>query len=364
MSKASVFSLLPLLLAPVVALAATPSVTPLGSVSAVGTVLDTTVNTTADSSTVVVTLAYQHPIPTPIDSIYLDATVVFKQAGHGFPRNAGDDLPRCFWGTDQFSFLTGQHGPQHIRFTFTGSDSAMLVISEVANLARGTDENGLRVSTPQSAGTASGTGAGAKVSDLWEIWCGYDGNPVFSWGTILTQHGAGDTPGTWYYADRVSGRYARVPMSTGQRVSWGSVTLEEGYGCHQLTAEGDGLGSVSDSAFTSRPYAFLAGVWCVPAGTVAAAPQGRPTGRLSLRLVGSNPFLRQTRLEYELPKAGSALLALYSVSGQTVRTLVHAEVAEGVHTAVVDAHGLAAGIYLLRLESAGMSVSRRIMVLH
>jgi hypothetical protein len=78
-----------------------------------------------------------------------------------------------------------------------------------------------------------------------------------------------------------------------------------------------------------------------------------------------NPFNPQTTISFSLPGAGEVALNLYNTRGQKVRALVKERMEAGAHQLVFDgkdANGkeLASGIYLLRLDSKGGSVTRRI----
>jgi hypothetical protein len=87
----------------------------------------------------------------------------------------------------------------------------------------------------------------------------------------------------------------------------------------------------------------------------------------ALRQNTPNPFNPTTRIEYSLPQEGEAMLAIYNVKGQLVRTLVEGWQPAG-HASVgwdgTNALGqkVASGIYLYRLE-AGEFNDQRTMVL-
>ncbi len=71
-----------------------------------------------------------------------------------------------------------------------------------------------------------------------------------------------------------------------------------------------------------------------------------------------NPFECETELSFDLPAREEATLAVYSVDGRLVRTLVAGAVGPGPVAVRWDGrdsqgHGVASGLYLLRLEAAG-----------
>ena len=80
-----------------------------------------------------------------------------------------------------------------------------------------------------------------------------------------------------------------------------------------------------------------------------------------------NPFNPSTIIPYQLPMAGHVRLEVFNILGQHLATLVDAERSAGMHTAQwdgTDATGrsVGAGMYIYRLSSSGMRVSRRMVL--
>ena len=80
-----------------------------------------------------------------------------------------------------------------------------------------------------------------------------------------------------------------------------------------------------------------------------------------------NPFNPSTIIPYQLPSAGHVRLEVFNMLGQRLATLVDAERSAGVHTAQWDAtdaagQAVGAGVYIYRLSSGGISVSRRMVL--
>jgi len=63
-----------------------------------------------------------------------------------------------------------------------------------------------------------------------------------------------------------------------------------------------------------------------------------------------NPFNDETRISYQLPKAGFVTLKIYDVLGNETATLVNSKQPAGIHTFDFDASGLPSGIYYCRLS--------------
>jgi hypothetical protein len=79
-------------------------------------------------------------------------------------------------------------------------------------------------------------------------------------------------------------------------------------------------------------------------------------------LVAPNPFNRVATISYSLPKAGSASLRVYGVTGALVSTLSKGYTEAGNYTATIDATKLARGIYILKFESAGYNTTRKLVL--
>jgi hypothetical protein len=82
-----------------------------------------------------------------------------------------------------------------------------------------------------------------------------------------------------------------------------------------------------------------------------------------------NPMVSNTRLEFAMPQAGHARLALFDLEGRQVRSLVDANVDAGRHSLSWDARSdggalVGAGLYWARLEVDGRTLIRRLTVLH
>ena len=93
-----------------------------------------------------------------------------------------------------------------------------------------------------------------------------------------------------------------------------------------------------------------------PTGPVASGPS------LSLSPPAPNPVSSTARVAYALPAAGPARLSLFDVSGRRVAVLADGPAAAGRHEASLNAGALAAGLYVLRLETPGGAVSQRATV--
>ena len=81
-----------------------------------------------------------------------------------------------------------------------------------------------------------------------------------------------------------------------------------------------------------------------------------------------NPFNPETTLAYTLPASGWVSLEIYNSRGQLVRSLMHEEQPAGEHTLIWNGkddsgNGLASGLYLGRITSAGKQETRKLLLL-
>jgi hypothetical protein len=110
-----------------------------------------------------------------------------------------------------------------------------------------------------------------------------------------------------------------------------------------------------------------AGTMFVSEGDVTAAPgdvAAAPGPRLDAY---PNPFNPMTRIAFELPVDGRALVRIHDLSGRLVRTLVDGERPAGRHEVTWqgrDDRGqpLASGVYLVQLRTAQGHESRKLVL--
>ena len=89
----------------------------------------------------------------------------------------------------------------------------------------------------------------------------------------------------------------------------------------------------------------------------------RPATKIDLRGAAPNPVRERVTVRYVLPdeRPRAVTLRLYDVLGRRVRTIVDARRA-GRQTAVLDATGLSAGLYLLRLRVGDVHRTQKVTV--
>ena len=83
---------------------------------------------------------------------------------------------------------------------------------------------------------------------------------------------------------------------------------------------------------------------------------------LALDPPAPNPVSVQTVLTYQIPDAGQARMTLYDALGRKVAVLLDKSMQPGSYAKSVSADALSSGIYFVRLESGGTSVTQKISV--
>jgi enterochelin esterase family protein len=76
-----------------------------------------------------------------------------------------------------------------------------------------------------------------------------------------------------------------------------------------------------------------------------------------------NPFNPTTTIEFDLPEASSVTLRIYNIIGEEVTTLVSKELSAGTYRYLWDAHGLASGVYILKLDADEYSLLKKAVLL-
>ena len=71
-----------------------------------------------------------------------------------------------------------------------------------------------------------------------------------------------------------------------------------------------------------------------------------------------NPFNPMTRLQFEVPRASHVSIRLYDVTGREVRVVVDDQLEPGCYESLIDASGLASGLYFCRMTSKSFQASR------
>jgi hypothetical protein len=78
--------------------------------------------------------------------------------------------------------------------------------------------------------------------------------------------------------------------------------------------------------------------------------------------ISPNPANPSTTIAFSLTSSSNVKLAVYSVSGQKIATLVNDFMPAGSHVTVFDGSSLASGVYLYRFETTGYAASGKFVL--
>ncbi|MCF7919647.1 MAG: carboxypeptidase regulatory-like domain-containing protein [Candidatus Cloacimonetes bacterium] len=76
-----------------------------------------------------------------------------------------------------------------------------------------------------------------------------------------------------------------------------------------------------------------------------------------------NPFNPETKICFEMQESSEVLVNIYNLKGQKVETLVEGYLTAGEHNIVWNAVHCGSGIYLLHIQAAGISASKKVILL-
>jgi hypothetical protein len=76
-----------------------------------------------------------------------------------------------------------------------------------------------------------------------------------------------------------------------------------------------------------------------------------------------NPFNPITKISFDLPKQGLVTLKVYDILGREVRTLVNEVKNAGTYIVEFDGSELSSGVYFYRLDVAGFTDVKRMILI-
>jgi hypothetical protein len=139
------------------------------------------------------------------------------------------------------------------------------------------------------------------------------------------------------------------------RVEWplGQIDVYTGVQTNTVYAavEGEGLNPLITAVEDESPAVLLG----------FALEQNYPNPFSQIPRFAGNP---STVISFQLPVSSKVRLAIYSITGQLVRTLVDRGVAAGAHSAAWDGrndhgHMVASGVYVYKLEAGAFVETRK-----
>ncbi len=101
----------------------------------------------------------------------------------------------------------------------------------------------------------------------------------------------------------------------------------------------------------------------VDAGLVTSLENDGIPGQVSLKQNYPNPFNPVTTIGFQLPQTSDVTLEVFDMIGRRVATLVNETVEAGTHEVTFDASNLSSGVYVYRLQTEGMTLSRKLTLI-
>ena len=98
-----------------------------------------------------------------------------------------------------------------------------------------------------------------------------------------------------------------------------------------------------------------------PEGVAGQVDPHFPT-ELTLCPPSPNPFNSTAVIEYFLPADADVTIRLIDLSGRTVSTLADSRMWGGWHRCALSAENISVGIYFIRLQSGGITVSQKLVL--
>jgi hypothetical protein len=270
------------------------------------------------------------------------------------PKNGLDDyLAESHWGIGQSDFVIRNYNLA-IGFPF---DVAVERFYNGENYSVETDNS---VYLDATAGTAQGPFAmdSGEIVDLYEVYLDlgshqialYPLDGLIDWG--LSVH-----PATMPHLGKSD--FLPEGLSNQNGVGqWEHVTVDViSPGYHAIAVWKADAGSLIESG--SYQLTMLGGTTGVADGET---PQ-----RTQIASIQPNPFNPRTTITFDVSKAGAVALQIFDLRGRLLRHVVWEELAAGRHERTWDGtdergHGVASGVYLVQLESAGTLERRKIVL--
>jgi hypothetical protein len=141
-----------------------------------------------------------------------------------------------------------------------------------------------------------------------------------------------------------------------------SVTLPLGTYIIQVNADGFNKMTISGVQVASSGASVSAVLRSASTGIVRER-EGIQPERPILSAVYPNPFNPRTTIRFSMPRTAHANLKIYNALGREVAWLVSQEMDAGDHATEWDADGLPSSVYYCRLETCGLTETRKLVLL-
>ncbi len=185
-------------------------------------------------------------------------------------------------------------------------------------------------------------------------------------GFVATYQSGSGNHLTWDVSVDADFRYFKVYRSTTPNFTPGPSNLVQSTTTTSWTDAGFGAGNVY---YRLSAVDFSGNESGTASASVTVGVEGSPTPvRFALHAAAPNPFRQGTAFTYDVPSPGGAVrLSLYDVGGRLVRSLVDGPQTPGAKSIAWDGrddsgHTLPAGMYLVRMQAAGYTQMRKLVL--
>ncbi len=103
-------------------------------------------------------------------------------------------------------------------------------------------------------------------------------------------------------------------------------------------------------------------IWIPKAPDVTGIRHPMQVGAITLEQNRPNPFNPVTAIDYTLATDSHARITVYDIFGRRIATLANERASAGAHSVDFSSNGLPAGVYFYRLDAAGISITKRMVV--
>jgi hypothetical protein len=118
-----------------------------------------------------------------------------------------------------------------------------------------------------------------------------------------------------------------------------------------------------DFAMGTEDSVGIAGLSVFLSNRITEVKENKQTEEVSFLNCFPNPFNATTTFSYSINSPGTYKLAIYSINGQKVATLVDGPMSAGAHSVTFNGSRYASGVYFYRFESAGMKRTGKMLLL-
>jgi hypothetical protein len=184
---------------------------------------------------------------------------------------------------------------------------------------------------------------GANDGAPYDFYPDESAKPYY-YGEIMQTNANGDSCDLWYNLFQ-DPRFAGGPGED-FHLNWDSPCINAG-----------------DPGSTHDPDGSVIDIGAFYRDAAAVDPERTAVRRYELSQNYPNPFNSATRIEFDLPRAGEAELAVYDVTGRLVTTLLSGTLNEGHHNVNWDASHVPSGVYLYRLRTGDGVWAKKMIVL-